>query len=240
MTQNERLSSNNAIPFEGYIAICNQSRFKPSANVQHTDLKIPLFGRGGISEDLKSILIRPQCIIFSLLRRARNNSRPNTSASTKLKLLCRRNMHFVNTPFAKARRFCTKALQIRFIDQVHNLNSLHYLHCTVYCCTVAGSFVMGMPQHFTFSVGGHPPVKYSEEEKSPKTNIKEEKIKKNLKTHQSYFFCPCPLPYFQAFVTTDHLHYYTIFERDKRLIHSNRIFFSDQVNKFTYCNSVAL
>ena len=34
-----------------------QSRFKGSANVQHTDYKIPLFGRGGISEDLKSILI---------------------------------------------------------------------------------------------------------------------------------------------------------------------------------------
>ncbi len=34
-----------------------KSRFKGSVNVQHTDLKIPLFGRGGISEDLKSILI---------------------------------------------------------------------------------------------------------------------------------------------------------------------------------------
>ncbi len=30
---------------------------KGSANVQHTDLKTPWFGRGGISEDLKSILI---------------------------------------------------------------------------------------------------------------------------------------------------------------------------------------
>ncbi len=27
------------------------------ANIQHIDLKVPLFGRGGISEDLKSILI---------------------------------------------------------------------------------------------------------------------------------------------------------------------------------------
>ncbi len=33
------------------------SRFKGSANAQLIDLKIPLFGRGGISEDLKSILI---------------------------------------------------------------------------------------------------------------------------------------------------------------------------------------
>ncbi len=56
--------------------------------------------------------IRAQCIILSQLRRARNNSRPNNSAATKLKLLCRRNMHFANTPFAKARRFCTKALAL--------------------------------------------------------------------------------------------------------------------------------
>ncbi len=35
----------------------SQSRFKGSENVQHNNLKIPLFERGGISEDLKSIFI---------------------------------------------------------------------------------------------------------------------------------------------------------------------------------------
>ncbi len=37
------------------VAVFHQ--FKGSANVQHIDLKIPLFERGGISKDLKSIMI---------------------------------------------------------------------------------------------------------------------------------------------------------------------------------------
>ena len=35
--------------------------FNQHANVQHIDLKAPLFGRGGISEDLKSMLITIRC-----------------------------------------------------------------------------------------------------------------------------------------------------------------------------------
>ncbi len=31
--------------------------FNRHANVQHIDVKVPLFGRGGISKDLKSVLI---------------------------------------------------------------------------------------------------------------------------------------------------------------------------------------
>ncbi len=40
-----------------WMGVSVSNRFKGSANVQHIDLKIPLFRRGGISEDLKSILI---------------------------------------------------------------------------------------------------------------------------------------------------------------------------------------
>ncbi len=47
-----------------------------SANVQHIDLKIPLIGRGGISEDLKSILItvwyRASEVFVHLLCRSSN------------------------------------------------------------------------------------------------------------------------------------------------------------------------
>ncbi len=43
--------------FEAHSTAYSWSRFKGSANVQNIDLKIPLFGRGGFSEELKSILI---------------------------------------------------------------------------------------------------------------------------------------------------------------------------------------
>ena len=35
----------------------NYNLFNRHANVQHIDLKVPLFGRGGISEEVNEILI---------------------------------------------------------------------------------------------------------------------------------------------------------------------------------------
>ncbi len=42
------------------VPVCHYcyNMFSWHANVQHVDLKVPLFGRGGISEDLKSITVR--------------------------------------------------------------------------------------------------------------------------------------------------------------------------------------
>ena len=41
----------------GFTVITTIIMFNQHANVQHIDLKVPLFGRGGISEDLKPVSI---------------------------------------------------------------------------------------------------------------------------------------------------------------------------------------